>query len=98
LAGYAVTESGSCEKTLDLLRGARFDVLVLGIEMSVDGCFDVLKEVRSELPHLRVLAISVRRELLEAAQWFGAAAVIDKASAPDRLLMTVKRLLGDTPS
>jgi two-component system OmpR family response regulator len=96
LAGYAVSEAGSGTKALDLLRSARFDVLVLDLDMPGADSFDVLKEVRSEMPHLRVLAVSVRRELLEAAEWFGAVSAIDKVSAPDRLVMTVKRLAGDS--
>jgi DNA-binding NarL/FixJ family response regulator len=63
---------------------------------SADG-FEVLKAVRSEMPHLRVLVISMKCEFLEAAAWFGAVAAIDKPSAPDRLVMTVRRLLGDSP-
>ena len=95
-AGCAVSEAGSGRKTLDLLRSTRFDVLVLDLDMpSADG-FEVLKLVRSEMPHLRVLVVSVKRELLEAAEWFGAVAAIDKPSAPDRLVVTVRRLLGDS--
>ena len=96
-AGCAVSEAGSGRKTLDLLRSTHFDVLVLDLDMpSADG-FEVLKAVRSEMPHLRVLVISMKREFLEAAAWFGAVAAIDKPSAPDRLVMTVRRLLGDSP-
>lgn len=96
MAGYAVNEAGSCRKALDLLRSARFDVLVLDLDMPSADSFDVLKEVRSEMPHLRVLAVSVRRELLDAAEWFGVVSAIDKANAPDRLVATVKRLAGDS--
>jgi len=96
LAGYAVSEAGSGRKTLDLLRGARFDVLVLDLDIPGADSFEVLKIVRSDMPHLRVLVISAKRELLEAAEWFGAVAAIDKVSAPDRLLTTVRLLLGDS--
>ena len=95
-AGYAVAEASSGRKTLDLLHSARFDVLVLDLDMPGADGFDVLKEVRSDMPHLRVLVISVKRDLLEAAEWFGAVAAIDKVSAPDRLVTIVKRLVGDT--
>jgi CheY-like chemotaxis protein len=95
-AGYTVSEAGSGGKTLDLLRSTRFDVLVLDLDMPGADGFDVLKVVRSEMPHLRVLVVSVKRELLEAAEWFGAVAAIDKVSAPERLVMTVSRLSGDS--
>jgi two-component system OmpR family response regulator len=96
-AGYAVSEAGSGRKTLDLLHSTRFDVLVLDLDISGDDSFDVLKVVRSDMPHIRVLVISAKHELLEAAEWFGAVAAIDKVSAPDRLVMTVRLLLGDSP-
>jgi CheY-like chemotaxis protein len=95
-AGYTVSEAGSGGKTLDLLRSTRFDVLVLDLDMPGADGFDVLKVVRSEMPHLRVLVVSVKRELLEAAEWFGAVAAIDKVSAPERLVTTVSRLSGDS--
>jgi DNA-binding NtrC family response regulator len=94
-AGYTVSEAGSGQKTLEVLRGTCFQVLVLDLDMPDAGSFEVLKAVRSEMPHLRVLVISVKRELLDAAEWFGAVAAIDKVNAPDLLLKTVRRLLGE---
>ena len=96
-AGYAATEAGSGRKTLDVLLSARFDVLVLDLDIPGVDSFDMLKAIRSDMPHLRVLVISAKRELLEAAEWFGAVAAIDKVSAPDRLVMTVRLLVGDSP-
>jgi CheY-like chemotaxis protein len=94
-AGYTVGEAGSGRKTLDILRGTCFHVLVLDLDMPGAGGFEVLKAVRSEMPHLRVLVISVTRELLDAAEWFGAVAAIDKGSAPAQLVKTVRRLIGN---
>jgi CheY-like chemotaxis protein len=95
-AGYNVSEAGSGRKTLDILRSKCFHVLVLNLDMPGADGFDVLKAVRSEMPHLRVLVISVKHELLEAAEWFGAVAAIDKASASNLLVKTVGRLLGES--
>jgi DNA-binding NtrC family response regulator len=95
-AGYTVSEAGSDLQTLDVLRSKCFHVLVLDLDMSDAGGFEVLKTVRSEMPHLRVLVISVQPELLEAAEWFGAVAAVDKVSAPDLLVKTVRRLLGES--
>jgi CheY-like chemotaxis protein len=97
VAGYAASEASSGQKTLDLLLSARFDVLVLDLDIPGIDSFDVLKAIRSDIPHLRVLVTSAKRELLEAAEWFGAVAAIDKVSAPDRLVTTVKLLLGESP-
>ncbi len=94
-AGYTVGEAGSGPKTLDVLRSTRFQVLVLDLDMPGADGFDVLKAVRSDMPHLRVLVISVRRELLQAAEWFGAVAAIEKVSAPGLLVKAVGRLMGE---
>jgi CheY-like chemotaxis protein len=96
-AGYVVSEACTGRKTLEVLQSARFDVLVLDLDIPGGDSLDVLKVVRSDMPHLRVLVISSKHQLLEAAGWFGAVAAIDKVVAPDRLVMTVKLLVGDSP-
>jgi CheY-like chemotaxis protein len=96
LAGYVVSEASTGRKTLEVLQSARFDVLVLDLDIPGDDSLDVLKVVRADMPHLRVLVISSRRQLLEAAGWFGAVAAIDKVGAPDRLVTMVKLLVGDS--
>jgi CheY-like chemotaxis protein len=95
-AGYAASEASSGPKTLDVLRDNHFHILVLDLDMPGVGGFDVLKTIRSEMPHLRVLVISAKHELLEAAEWFGAAAAIDKVNAPTLLIKTVSHLLGES--
>jgi two-component system OmpR family response regulator len=95
-AGYTVSEAGSGRKALDVLRSKCFQVLVLDLDMPDTDSFEVLKAVRSEMPHVRVLVISVKHELLEAAEWFGAVAAIEEVSAPDLLVKTVSRLLGES--
>ena len=95
--GYAVSEASTSRRALDTLRSTRFQVLVLDLDMPDTDGFAVLKAVRSEMPHLKVLAVSgfMQGQLLRAAEWFGAVATMDKVSAPDRLVDTVHRLLGD---
>jgi CheY-like chemotaxis protein len=95
-AGYTVSESGSGRKTLNLLRSTFCHVLVLDLDMPGAGGFGMLKLIRAEMPHLRVLVISAKRELLDAAEWFGAAASVEEESAPDLLVRKVKRLLGNS--
>jgi DNA-binding NtrC family response regulator len=92
--GYTVSETSSCRTTLNVLRSTHFEVLVLNLDMPAGDLdvVDVLHVVRSEMPHLRVIGMSMKRELLAAAEWLGAVATIDKVSAPD-LLNTVRRLL-----
>lgn len=96
--GYSVNEASSCRTTLNVLRRTRFEVLVLNLDMPA-GDFDVvdmLQVVRSEMPHLRVLVMSMKCELLAAAEWLGAVATIEKVNALDLLIKTVRRLVGDS--
>jgi len=97
-AGYSVSETSSGRQALDILRSKRFQALVLDLDMPDTDGFDVLKAVRSEMPHLRVLVVSgyMQGQLLRAAEWFGAQGAIDKLSAPDTLIETMHRLLGDS--
>jgi DNA-binding NtrC family response regulator len=96
-AGYDAVGAGSGKAMLTKLRSSRFDLLVLDLDMpDLDG-FAVLKKVRSEAPHVRVLVTSgcLRGALLEAATWFGAARTMNKAAAKKSLIDVTHRLLGD---
>ncbi len=45
-------------QVLDMLRGARFDLLILDINMPDRGGLDILKHVRASYPEVRVLVLS----------------------------------------
>ena len=95
-AGYDVVGVGSGNAALAELRSSRFDLLVLDLDMpDVDG-FEVLKTIRSEMPHLPVLVISgyLQGALLQAANCFGATSTLDKISAAESLVEVTRRLLG----
>ena len=79
------------------LHASRFDVLVLDLDMPDLNGFEMLKKVRSELPHVRVLVVSeyLRGALLEAARLFGATSTLDKAKASKALIEETHRLVGD---
>jgi CheY-like chemotaxis protein len=97
-AGYGVSQAQSGVEALKLLRGNSFQLLVLDLKMpDIDG-FQVLKITRSEFPHLQVLAVSGYMEgvLLEAAECLGARLTMEKNGAPDLLVKTARKLLGDT--
>lgn len=95
-AGYDAVGVGSGEAIMHELHGSRFDLLVLDLDMpDLDG-FEVLKRIRSELPHIRILVVSqyLRGALLEAATCFGAASTLDKTTASKSLIEETRRLLG----
>ena len=96
-AGYAVETARTGTETLSAVRLSRYDLLILDLNIPQQDGFDVLKTVRVEMPYLRVLVISgyLQGALLEAAQWFGAVATLEKTLAPTQLVPMVQRILGD---
>jgi CheY-like chemotaxis protein len=89
--------AGSGRATLEELRAGWFDLLILDLDMpDLDG-FDVLRIVRHEMPHVRVLVVSgyMQGKLLEAAHCLGADRTLDKIKAPRLLLPITKKLLGE---
>jgi DNA-binding NtrC family response regulator len=96
-AGYAVETARTGTETLSAVRLSRYDLLILDLNLPQQDGFDVLKTVRVEMPYLRVLVISGYLEgvLLEAAQWPGAVATLEKTAAPTQLVPAVRRILGD---
>jgi CheY-like chemotaxis protein len=97
-AGYSVSEAKTGAEALILLRGIRFRLLLLDLDMPDTDGFEVLKTVRSEFPHVPVLVISgyMQGALLKAAECFGAVWTLEKAAAPQLLVPTVRKLLGDS--
>ncbi|MFO7325786.1 MAG: response regulator transcription factor, partial [Pseudomonadota bacterium] len=53
----SIAEASSGSQTLDMLRGARFDLLILDINMPDRGGLDILKHVRASYPETRVLVL-----------------------------------------
>ena len=90
-----VGEADNGQKTLDLARKQRWDVVILDITMPGEGGLEVLQELRRERPKLPVLVLSAHPEdqlalrLLKA----GAAGYLTKDKAPEVLLSAIKKIL-----
>lgn len=95
--GYEAVAVASGKAALKRLRSSRFDLLVLDLDMDDLHGFGFLTQVRTELPHVRILVTSkyLHGALLEAATCFGAASTLDKATAKKLLIEETHRLLGD---
>jgi len=94
--GHAVhTEQSSTKVVGTLDQEGPFDVLVLDLCMPEPDGFEVLKDVRSRFPGLRVLVTSgfLGGGLLPASELLGAGATLTKADAPGLLLSKVDNLL-----
>jgi len=90
-----IAEAGSGQQVLDMLRGARFDLLILDINMPDRGGLDILKHVRSGYPEIRVLVLSGYPERQYAVNVLkaGASGYLSKDSAPEELNKAVTQVL-----
>ena len=90
VAGEAVTAAD----VFRLVRGERWDVLVLDINLPGGNGIEVLSEIKKERPQLPVLILTVYSEEQYAVRAIkaGAAGFLTKESAPDRLVDAVHKL------
>lgn len=93
--GYCVACAASGRQALVLPRKAEFEVVVLDLSLcNMDG-FQLLKEIRSEFPLARVLAVSgfMKSFLQDIVIDAGAHAALAKPIGPRALREAVYRLL-----
>lgn len=90
VAGHA--ESGN--EAVQLVRETACDVLLLDISMADRNGIDVLKQLRKEMPKLRVLMLSMHREDQYAIRSLkaGAAGYLNKQSAPAELVNAIRQV------
>jgi two-component system OmpR family response regulator len=98
--GHSVTAVSSGSEALTALQQVAVDLLVLDLSMPSPDGFEILKQVRSSRPGLRILVVSgyLGGALLDAAHIMGATAVLGKQDAAEQLVPAVKRLLRRTSS
>src|ERR1700682_1354543 len=89
-----VGEAASGDELLTLLRSQPVDIVVLDIGLGARSGIDVLKQIKSEFPRLRVVILSMHREDLFAVRALraGASGYVEKGSTPDVLLMAIHRV------
>lgn len=87
-AGHEVIEAASGQEALALLPHARPEAATIDLLMpDMDG-LELIRRLRSEAPHLHLVAVSadVQRATMEEALAAGAAALISKTADPQALL------------
>jgi len=89
------SEASDGEAVLALLVGSQPDVLLLDINMPGRSGFEVLKDVKQTYPLLPVIMVSVQPESQYALRCLraGAAAYINKDSAPEELAPAIRKIL-----
>ena len=88
-------EAGSGDEVMSSLAGSQVSLLVLDINMPGRSGLDVLRDVKSNYPRLPVIILSVQPEDQYAMRCLraGAAAYINKDSAPEELAQATKKIL-----
>jgi DNA-binding NarL/FixJ family response regulator len=90
-----VDEADSGTQAMEMMRRARYDLLVLDINMPGRSGLDILRNVTSAHPETRVLIVSGYPERQYAVNVLksGASGYISKESAPEELLKAVHTVL-----
>lgn len=95
IPGVEVKEAGTAHEGLDLLRDYEADAVVLDLGLPDRSGLDVLKRIHREWPHLPVLVLSMYSEDQYGLRVMraGAAGYLTKASAPENLLLALRKVL-----
>ena len=91
-----VDEADSGQSAMEALRRARYDLLILDINMPGRNGLDILRNVTSAHPDTKVLIVSGYPERQYAVNVLksGASGYISKESAPEELLKATHTVLG----
>ena len=95
LPGTDFSEAGTGDEVLSRLGESRTALLVLDISMPGRSGMDVLRDVKHTYPRLPVIILSCHPEEQYAVRCLraGAAAYINKESAPEELAIATKKIL-----
>ena len=88
-------EAASAPELIEQVRQKSWDVLVMDISMPGTTGTDALKRVKAECPSLPVIVLSMHPEDQYAVRMVraGAAAYLNKASAPQELVSAVRKVV-----
>ena len=91
----AIAESATGAETIEQLRAAPYDLLILDINMPDRSGIDVLRHIRAAHPHTRVLVLSGFPEKQYAVNVLraGALGYLAKDQAPEELMRAVHTVL-----
>jgi DNA-binding NarL/FixJ family response regulator len=95
LPGTEFSEAANGDEVLSQLKKSAIALLVLDINMPGRSGMDVLRDVKQEYPRLPVIILSVHPEDQYGVRCLraGAAAYINKESAPEELAIATKKIL-----
>jgi DNA-binding NarL/FixJ family response regulator len=96
LPGARFSQAGNGDEVLSLLAESAASLLVLDLNVPGRSGLDVLRDVKSAYPRLPVIVLSMQPEDQYAMRCLraGAAAYINKDSAPEELAQAARKILG----
>ena len=94
--GYEVSTAGSSAETMQLVEGARVDLVVLDIGLAEEDGLNLLAAIKAEHPQVRVVMLTGMgfvEELLQEASQKGADGYVSKLLPLEELLLAIQRAL-----
>ncbi len=91
---HVTAEAASGNETLAAIRAHRFDVIVLDMSMPGRSGLDLIRQVKEEQPHARILVLSMHQEDQYAVRALkaGASGYLNKDSAPEMLVGAIRKV------
>ena len=88
-------EAADAQELMDLLPKQKWDIVVLDMTMAGRSGLDALRDVKMNYPKLPVLVLSMHPEDQFATRVLkaGASGYITKGSAPDELMLAIRRVI-----
>ncbi len=98
LEGHEVVEAPDGAKGMKLCREKKTDAVIADVIMPEKEGLEVVRELRRDFPHIKIIAISGGgyigpEDYLAIAQKFGAHATLTKPFTREELLKTLNRVL-----
>lgn len=95
LINAQISEAGSAEQLLEIIRQQKFDLVITDISMPGRSGIDLLKQLRIDYPELPVLILSMHPETQYAMRALkaGAAGYLNKETASEELVKAVQQIL-----
>jgi two-component system, NarL family, invasion response regulator UvrY len=90
-----VAEAATSAAVLPALAAEPCDVLLLDLSLPGRGGLDVLKDVRREFPHVRIVVVTTHEAVEYAVRCLraGAAGYVSKTSAPEEVVAAVRAVM-----
>lgn len=87
-------EADNGDELLSLIKGDKFDMVLLDVAMPGKSGLDLLKQLKSEYPKLLILVLSVYPEEQYAVRFIkaGASGYLTKESASERLVEAIRKV------